>query len=337
MSATLSILRSGPMTTVQDAGRPGLLHAGVSGSGPMDPPLFAIANALVGNPDDAAGLEFAGMGGEFSVSAPVRVAVTGDAAARISGEPIAAWESHDLLPGQILRVGALQRGVWGYLAISGGIASPLVLGSRATHLRTGIGGHEGRTLKVGDVLPLGDAIAAPCLRLAQPFARADGPIRVVPGPQDDAFDQGAWDLLAGDGYTVSPTRDRMAQAIEGPKIAAVRGHDIVSDGTPLGSLQVPGSGRPMVLMAERQTTGGYPKIGTVASVDLPRLGQIPTGQPVRFVKISRDDAEELLIAARKALRSLLADLRPKAGLVCESGFLLGINLIDGVAAVAESE
>lgn len=337
MSATFSVLRSGPMTTVQDAGRPGLLHAGVSGSGPMDPPLFAIANALVCNPEDAAGLEFAGMGGEFAVSAPARIAVAGDADVRIAGEPVAAWESHDLLPGQTLRVGALKRGVWGYVAVSGGIATPPVLGSRATHLRTGIGGHEGRVLKAGDALPLGETADAPCLRLAEPFLRADGPIRVVPGPQDDYFDQSAWDLLGGDGYTVSPTRDRMAQAIEGPKIAAVRGHDIVSDGTPLGSLQVPGSGRPMILMAERQTTGGYPKIGTVASVDLPRLGQIPTGQPVRFVRISREDAEELLIGARTALRSLLADLRPKAGLVCDSGFLLGVNLIDGVAAVAESE
>jgi 5-oxoprolinase (ATP-hydrolysing) subunit C len=337
MSTTFSVLRSGPMTTVQDAGRPGLLHAGVSGSGPMDPPLFAIANALVGNADAAAGLEFAGMGGEFSVSAPVRVAVTGDADVRIAGEPVAAWESHDLLSGQTLRVGALQRGVWGYLAVSGGIATPPVLGSRATHLRTGIGGHEGRTLKAGDTLPLGETVAAPCLRMAEPFVREEGPIRVVPGPQDDYFDESAWDLLAGDGYTVSPTRDRMAQALEGPKIAAVRGHDIVSDGTPLGSLQVPGSGRPMVLMAERQTTGGYPKIGAVASVDLPRLGQISTGQPVRFVRISREDAENLLIDARRALRSRLADLMPKAGLVCDSGFLLDVNLIDGVAAVAENE
>jgi allophanate hydrolase len=325
------------MVTVQDAGRPGLLHAGVSGSGPMDPPLFSIANALVGNSEDAAGLEFAGLGGEVSVSALVRVAVAGDADVWIAGEPVAAWESHDLLPGQTLRIGALARGVWGYLAVSGGIATPPVLGSRATHLRTGIGGHEGRTLKPGDALPLGDAAAAPCLRLAERFVREDGPIRVVPGPQDDYFDEAAWDLLAADGYTVSPTRDRMAQTLEGPKIVAVRGHDIVSDGTPLGSLQVPGSGRPMVLMAERQTTGGYPKMGTVASVDLPRLGQIPTGRPVRFVRISREDAESLLIDARRALRSQLADLKPKAGLVCDSGFLLGINLIDGVAVVGESE
>lgn len=337
MTPTLSILRTGPMTTVQDRGRPGLLAMGVSGSGPMDPALFAIANALVANPPEAAGLEFAGLGGAFAVTAPVRIAIAGDAEVRIDTAVLTPWQSHDLLPGQTLLVGALRSGVWGYLAISGGIATPEVLGSRATHLRTGLGGHEGRTLRAGDTLPLGPAEEAPCLRLRRPFAREDGPIRVVPGPQDDYFDAAAWATLTGAEFTVSPTRDRMAQAFEGPKIAAARGHDIVSDGTPLGSLQVPGSGRPMVLMAERQTTGGYPKIGTIASIDLPRLGQIPTGRPVRFARISREEAEDLLIAERRALRGLLGDLVPKAGRILAPGFLLEADLIDGVYAATECE
>jgi len=336
MTATLSILRTGPITTVQDRGRPGLLAMGVSGSGPMDPPAFAIANALVGNPDEAAGLEFAGLGGAFTVTAPVRIAVAGEAEVRIGDTVVPTWESHDLLPGQTLTIGALRAGVWGYLALSGGIETAPVLGSRATHLRTGIGGLEGRTLRAGDTLPLGQSAPATCLRLPSRFSRDDGPIRVVPGPQDDYFDEAAWDILTGPGFTVSPTRDRMAQAFEGPKIAAARGHDIVSDGTPLGSLQVPGSGRPMVLMAERQTTGGYPKIGTIASVDLPRLGQIPTGRPVRFVRITRDEAESLLIAERRALRGLLRRLEPKAGLVAASEFLFGVNLIDGVSNGSET-
>lgn len=337
MSATLSVLRTGPMTTVQDRGRPGLLAMGVSGSGPMDPPLFAIANALVGNPEDAAGLEFAGLGGGFAVTAPVRFAVAGEAEVWIGDTAVAPWESRDLSPGQTLTVGALRAGVWGYLAVSGGVATPEALGSRATHLRTGLGGLEGRTLRAGDSLPLGTGEDAPCLRLPRRFLREDGPIRVVPGPQDDYFDAAAWEILTGAEFTVSPTRDRMAQAFEGPRIAAARGHDIVSDGTPLGSLQVPGSGRPMVLMAERQTTGGYPKIGTVASVDLPRLGQVPTGRPVRFARITREEAEDLLIAERRALRALLGGLAPKAGRVLAPGFLLEANLIDGVCAATESE
>lgn len=337
MTATLSVRRTGPMTTVQDRGRPGLLAMGVSGSGPMDPPLFAIANALVANPADAAGLEFAGLGGEFAVSAPVRIAVAAHAEVRIGDEIVAAWESHDLLPGQTLRIGSLREGVWGYLAVSGGIETPVVLGSRATHLRTGIGGLDGRTLRAGDVLPLGASAEAACLRLPRRFVRDEGPIRVVPGPQDDYFDAASWNVLTGSEFAVSPTRDRMAQAFEGPKIAAAKGHDIVSDGTPLGSLQVPGSGRPMVLMAERQTTGGYPKMGAIASVDLPRLGQIPTGRPVRFARIARETAEDLLIAERRALRELLADLAPKAGLVTTPEFLLATNLVDGVSAGAETE
>jgi biotin-dependent carboxylase-like uncharacterized protein len=312
MSA-VSIKQAGPMLTIQDLGRTGLLHVGVSGSGPMDRWSMCFANHLVGNQQNSAVLEFAHVGGLFQVSSPVRFAVTGGGVdISVDGQIRHAWESHPLRPGQILKIGALNGAVWGYLAFSGGIETPVELGARSTHLRTAIGGIDGARLKVGDVLPLGRHIPGPLLELGQPWRRSRGPIRVVPGPQGDHFDRTAWQALLGGTFSVSASRDRMAQILDGPQIVAAGGHDVVSDGTMPGSIQVPSSGRPIVLMAERQTTGGYPKIATVASVDLPRLAQAPTGTAIRFVVISRDNAEDLLIAETHAARSAFANLRQTA-------------------------
>lgn len=308
----LRIRQAGPMVTVQDLGRKGLQHSGVSGSGPMDAPSFRIANALVGNRQDMASLEFAIAGGTFEVTEPVRFAVTGgDVDIRIDGSAVRPWESHDLFPGSTLVIGGLRSAVWGYLAFSGGIDTPLILGSRATHLRTGLGGHEGRCLRAGDLLPIGRPDLIPHLALTKPWRRSNRPINVVAGPQDDYFDASAWRIFLGSSFVVSASRDRMAQMLDGPAIAACRGNDIVSDGTTLGSIQVPGSGKPIVLMAERQTTGGYPKIATVASVDVPRLAQTPSGMAIRFRLISQATAEALLIAERQALRDVIADFSQK--------------------------
>ncbi|MBP1859990.1 5-oxoprolinase subunit C family protein [Rhizobium herbae] len=316
----LMVKQAGPMVTVQDLGRRGLQHAGVSGSGPMDVPSFRIANALVANAKGEAALEFAGTGGTFQVSRPVRFAVTGGAVGiRIDDKAVRPWESHDLFPGSTLVIGGLRNAVWGYLAISGGIDTPPVLGSRATHLRSGLGGHQGRRLQAGDSLPLGDAVSSPHLCLRTPWRSAQRFIHIVPGPQDDYFDTQAWAIFLGQPFIVSAMRDRMAQMLDGPVLLSRRGHDIVSDGTAPGSIQVPGSGRPIVLMAERQTTGGYPKIATVASVDLPRLAQTPSGRDIRFRRVSRERAEDLLIAEKLALGDALANLAEKSAILDASG------------------
>lgn len=305
------IKQAGPMLTVQDLGRSGMLHLGVSGAGPMDGPSMRIANRLVGNADTQALLEFAHVGGQFEVTQPVRFAVTGGMVdITVDGERRHGWESFALLPGQVLRIGALRDAVWGYLAFSGGIDTPPVLRARSTHLRTGIGGLEGRRIAAGDSLPLGATQPAPLLAVVQPFRRPLGPMRVIKGPQGDHFDAAAWDDFLGNDFTISASRDRMAQMLEGPIIRAAGGHDIVSDGTVSGSIQVPSSGRPIVLMAERQTTGGYPKIATVASVDLPRLAQAKTGSAVRFTLISQDEGEDLSIARSQALAAALSGLEP---------------------------
>jgi biotin-dependent carboxylase-like uncharacterized protein len=311
--SSVTIRQAGPMLTVQDLGRVGLQHLGVSGSGPMDGPSMRMANRLVGNDDGQAVLEFAHVGGHFDVAEPVRFAVTGgDVEITVDGERRHGWESFALLPGQVLKIGAMRDAVWGYLALSGGIETPPVLGARSTHLRTGIGGLEGRRLAAGDRLPLGITRPAPMLSLTQGFRRPLGPVRVVKGPQADHFDASAWRDFLATGFTVSGQRDRMAQMLEGPTVRAALGHDIVSDGTVSGSIQVPASGRPIVLMAERQTTGGYPKIATVASVDLPRLAQAMTGAPVRFKVISQDEAETLYLAQLQALNAALSGLEEKS-------------------------
>ncbi|MBB3965298.1 biotin-dependent carboxyltransferase family protein [Rhizobium metallidurans] len=308
----LHIKQAGPMLTVQDLGRTGLMHLGVSGAGAMDLMSMLIGNRLVGNADRDATLEFAHVGGAFEVEAPVRFAVTGGAVdITVDGEARHGWESHWLMPGEVLKIGALRQVVWGYLAISGGLETPKVLEARSTHLRSGLGGVDGRRLAIGDRLPLGETTQAPLLALRKPFSRSGGPVRVVPGPQADHFDAAAWKNFLREPFHVTPSRDRMAQVLDGPAIHAFAGHDIVSDGTVAGSIQVPSSGRPIVLMAERQTTGGYPKIATVASVDLARLAQTTTGSAIRFKSVSQEEAEDLLIARNEALADILTSLEEK--------------------------
>lgn len=332
---TLEVMQPGMMLTVQDAGRLGLRHAGVSPAGPMDPPAFALANALVGNDAGAAGLEFAMAGGRFRSARALRFAVTGgDAEIRIDGRPVPSWQAHRLRPGETLEVGPLRAGVWGYLAVSGGIATEPVMGSRSTHLRTALGGLEGRTLRAGDLLPLGtDDPDAPCLGLpagqVAPGSRS-GPIRVVLGPQDEHFTAEALEHLATGRFVVTPQGDRMAMALEGPELEAARGHDIVSDGTVPGSIQVPGSRQPFVLMAESQTSGGYPKIATVTGADLPRLAQMRAGTALTFQCVSRDEAEELLLAERRRLAALIDALVPVAGIVLTAEYLLSCDLVGGI-------
>lgn len=310
----LTIEQAGPMLTVQDLGRPGLLDRGVSGAGPMDPAAFRLANLLVGNGEQAAALEFALFGGRFTSDRPIRFAVTGGALdMRIDARPCRPWESHYLRPGEVLTIGALQGAVWGTLAVSGGIETPPVLSSRSTHLRSGLGGLEGRQLAAGDSLPLGEPNAAPLMRLSAALPRDRGAIRVVLGPQQDYFAPSVLARFLSEPFTIGPSRDRMAQVLDGPVLPAAGGHDIVSDGTVAGSIQVPASGKPIVLMAERQTTGGYPKIATLASVDLSRLAQMPTGSRITFRAIDRDAAEDLLIEHRHRLAVCLSGLEPTAG------------------------
>lgn len=329
----IEVLSAGPLLSVQDAGRRGLRHLGISGAGPIDADAMALANALCGNDPGAAALEFAGPAGRFRADRALRFAVVGGSCdIRIDGRPVAAGESHRLAPGEVLQLGAPAGVTWGYLAVSGGIATVPVLGARATHLRSGLGGHEGRALRAGDRLPLGPEVDGPCLRPAAPLPAADpgAPIRLILGPQAERFAPEILARLTAEPFTVTPQRDRMAMVLGGPALPAAGGHDIVSDGTVPGSVQVPGSGRALVLLAESQTTGGYPKIATIAAADLARLAQMPVGAALRFEAITREAGEDLWCAQRTALRALIAGLVPKPEGALRSDYLLSCDLVGGV-------
>jgi biotin-dependent carboxylase-like uncharacterized protein len=285
----------GPQTTVQDLGRAGQLRYGIPPSGPLDVRAFVVANRLVGNADGAAGLEATLGGPRLVTGAPCAVAVTGaDAPVTVNGEPAPMWATLALGAGDTLRVGAARAGVRIYVAVSGGIDVPPVLASRATYLRGRMGGVEGRALRRDDVLRVFPAPPPPARTIAAVAAFEPEPeIRVVLGPQADRFTaEGIAAFLDGP-YEMLPQSDRMGARLRGPRIAHARGHDIVSDGIALGAIQVPGDGQPIVLLVDRQSTGGYPKIATVCSFDIGRIGQVKPGQRVRFRAVDVTEAHRL--------------------------------------------
>jgi len=293
----IRIVEPGPQTTVQDLGRVGQLRYGIPPSGPVDVRAFVIANRLVGNADGAAGLECTLMGPRFTVETACAIAVTGaEAPITINGDAADAWTTLPLAAGDTVRIAAARAGVRIYVAFSGGLDVSPVLGSRATYLRGRLGGVEGRALKRDDVLRCLAAPAPPRRRLARaeiPTYEAEPEFRVVLGPQDDRFTaEGIAAFLAGP-YEMLPQSDRMGARLKGPRIAHARGHDIISDGIALGSIQVPGDGQPIILLVDRQSTGGYTKIATVGSFDIGRVGQVKPGQRVRFRAMELAEAHRL--------------------------------------------
>jgi antagonist of KipI len=297
----IRVLDPGPQTTVQDGGRRGQLRYGIPPSGPVDARSFALANRLVGNPDDAAGLEFTLMGPRLRAESSCVMAVTGaDAPITLNDAAAAAWMTLRLHAGDVVKIGAARAGVRGYVAIAGGIDVPPVLGSRATYLRGRLGGLEGRALRRDDVLRVGTGgavrgRAVPARMI--PDWREEPELRVVLGPQADRFTEAGVAAFLGGVYEVLPQSDRMGARLQGPRIAHARGHDIVSDGIALGAVQVPGDGQPIVLLVDRQSTGGYTKIATVCSFDIPRIGQAKPGQRVRFAAVDVAEAQRLSRAA----------------------------------------
>jgi biotin-dependent carboxylase-like uncharacterized protein len=294
----IRVLEPGPQTTVQDLGRPGHLRYGIPPSGPIDRAAFVVANRLVGNADRAAGLECTVMGPRLAIETPCAVAVTGaEMPVTVNGAEAPAWTTLVLKPGDVVKLGVARAGVRAYVAFSGGLDVPSVLGSRATYLRGRLGGLGGRALRKEDRLTLFPAPTPP-IRRASAAAIVDltvpPEIRVVLGPQADRFtDDGIAAFLGGE-YEMLPQSDRMGARLRGPRIAHARGHDIISDGIALGSIQVPGDGQPIALLVDRQSTGGYTKIATIGSFDIGRLGQVKPGQRLRFRAIDLAEAHRLL-------------------------------------------
>ena len=274
----IKILDAGPQTTVQDLGRTGQMRYGIPPSGPVDRFAFVLANRLVGNPDGAAALECTLIGPRFEVDAPGAIAVTGaDMPVTVNGAQAPRWATIALNAGDVVKLGPARAGVRSYIALSGGL--------------------EGRALRKGDALrtlPSGPTRLRRVESRAVPDYRSTQPIRVVLGPQDDRFTDAGIRALRDGAYEVLPQSDRMGARLSGPRIEHARGHDIISDGIALGSVQVPGDGQPIVLLVDRQSTGGYTKVATVCSCDIGRIGQARPGQSLRFQAVGVPEAHRLL-------------------------------------------
>jgi antagonist of KipI len=309
--ASVRVLRPGLLTTVQDRGRWGLQARGVSPAGPMDPWAHRLANGLVGNDPDAATLEVTLVGPELEFDDERYVAVAGaHFALDVDGTPQVPNTAFVVPAGARLRVGGRTNGARGYVAVAGGFAVPKVLGSRSTHLVSGIGGVAGRALAAGDVLPLGSSGTRPPGRTSEVrLPEGGGPIRVrvLPGPQADRFPADALEVLQSAPYMITNESDRMGFRLTGPRLTHTAGADIISDATPLGVLQVPASGQPVLLMAERQTTGGYPCLATVISADIGLTGQLAPGDRIQFEVCTPQQAMTALIRQEQALMAVERD------------------------------
>jgi antagonist of KipI len=314
----VTVLEPGLFTTIQDSGRWGHQDRGVPVAGPMDRRSHRLANALVGNPPGAATLEATLLGPELRFEHPVRVAIAGaDLGASIDGTAIGADSMRACGAGSVLRFGERRRGARAYIAFDGGIDVPLLLGSRATHVASELGGIDGRALKAGARLQLCESNAgghsATVRRGSFESATGGARLRIMRGPQDEYFDEAAFDILQRTRFVISPQSDRMGYRLVGsertrPAVVGRPGPSgpgaMISDATFMGGLQIPPSGEPILLMADRQTTGGYPQIATVITADLPLAGQLAPGEWIEFVLCTRSEAIAALKEQEEALRGI---------------------------------
>ncbi|WP_114010734.1 biotin-dependent carboxyltransferase family protein [Cohaesibacter intestini] len=337
--AVLEIVNPGMMATIQDFGRFGYQAKGVPTSGALDFVNLRLANRLVGNEEGQGALEFRIMGPTIRVLADsVRIALTGTEAVIELMEPVAkrvpSYQSVTLQKGALFKVGVTADTAVAYLAVEGGFDVPDVYASQSTYMSGGFGGFEGRALQVGDLLPL--ALASVPDRHEQVcdaplLLDSTDPIRVVPGPQKDYFSKAGLKTFFSESYVISGDSNRMGSRLEGAPVAHEKGADINSDGIVTGAIQVPGNGLPIVLLADHQTTGGYPKIGCVASADLPRLGRMKPGCALTFSAVTVAQAEK----ARRLLEQQLAQSIAAFKAVPSEqeqfwNHLAECNLIDGV-------
>jgi allophanate hydrolase len=330
----LEIVATGAMASLQDLGRRGQRRVGVPWAGVLDPRLMRLANALAGQPEGAPVIECFDGGLRLKVhGGTLRLAVAGDADLAVEGveapRSVPAWSSLTLRDGQTLLIRRLRHGRVAAVAVEG-LALPRVLGSTATYARARLGGWQGRALRPGDRLPVPPATARADQILPVPPAPASGPLRAVPGPQADHFTAAARAVFVEAAYQVTAEADRMGVRLLGPAMAHVAAPEIVSDATVPGSIQVPGSGQPIVLLADAQTAGGYPKIGTVISADLPRLAQACPGDTLQFAWVDVAEGERLARAEEARTRALLATLRPWLPGGIDLDALYTGNLVSGV-------
>ena len=340
----LEIVTAGAFASLQDGGRHGFRRIGVPWAGVLDGRLMRIANALAGR-DEAApviecfdgGLQLTAHGGA------AKVAVAGDAVVEVDGpdgrRQLAPWRSVTIAEGESLRIRKMGSGRIAMVAVTG-LNAPQVMGSTSTYVRAGLGGADGngRALAAGTRLALTDADAWGSDHvLTQPPAADERPIRLVPGPQADHFSAAALEALVGGDYRVTAEADRMGIRLEGARLEHTAAAEIVSDATVPGSIQVPGAGQPIVLLADAQTAGGYPKIATVITADLGRLAALRPGQTLRFATVTAAEGAQTARAAEAETRALIAAIRPLPADGIDLVALYTGNLVDGVVHALGAE
>ena len=326
-SMSLSILRSGLLTTVQDLGRHGYQRDGIVVGGAMDATALRVANLLVGNPEITAGLEIALPGPKIRFETAHLLALTGaHLSPTLNGQPVGMNRPVWVAAGTELAFGAPVAGSRAYLAVAGGFALVPVLGSQSTYLRAGFGGFQGRALQAGDVLP-GAGSTATGQRIAKPLAQrmlhsgwvqarwmpapilcpAPHPnpvIRAVRGPEYGLFSAASQRAFWHEPFTVTPQADRMGYRLHGPALARPLETELLSSAVTFGTVQVPAGGQAIVLMADRQTTGGYPRLAQVVTADLSALAQVRPGARIQFAEVSLAEAQALYLAQERQLQGL---------------------------------
>jgi len=305
----LTVLSPGLLTTVQDLGREGYGPIGVSASGAADALSLRVGNKLVGNPEGAAGFEMTLLGGAFQFAQDATIAVAGsDFGAKTDDRSLPVYAAISVDAGQSIKFGPTKSGARAYLCIRGGIAVPEFFGSRSTHLLSGLGGFEGRALRKGDVLPVGDPAKLPPPQQFnerwRPLLAARKTLRVTRGPQWDNFSEAARINFVEQTYLVTEEANRMGIRLKGSQFELASTGEMITEGVLLGAIQVTPGGQPIILFVEQQTTGGYPKIANVIARDLGSVGQLRPRDEIRFELVTMDAARELYREQERLLAPL---------------------------------
>lgn len=331
----LQIEKDGLQVTVQDLGRRGFQKYGVIASGAMDPYAHRLANILVGNKESEPAIEITLIGPHITFQADCLVALTGgDLSPEINGKPIKMWRPVYVKKGCKLSFGKPVSGCRAYLGVAGGISVSEVMGSFSTYLRAGIGGFEGRSLQKGDCIPIGESsqnvkrlmdrlfkevnterafyqMEWTLMKKAILTCQTETTVRVIEGRQASLFDKRSQDTFLNQEYQISSESDRMGYRLKGPSLQLFESKELISEAVSFGSIQVPPDGQPIILMADRQTTGGYPKIGQVATVDLPKVSQSKPGEFLRFERITLEEAQNALVEERQLIHQLTQSISLK--------------------------
>jgi len=324
---SIKVIRPGLLTTVQDLGRYGYQKHGVIVSGAMDSYSLRLANLLVGNKESEAALEITLMGPSLIIEKGTLFSITGgDLSPTINGEPVPLWRPVYLREKSVLQFGACKSGCRAYLTVAGGYKIPEIMGSKSTYQRAGIGGFKGRILQKDDVLEVGDlreesihiikqlkkeslsnTFVSTAWYLGSGLIPKDSEhttVRVMPGREFEEFSEESKNEFFNSPFDITPQSDRMGYRLSGVTLKLQEPLEMISEAVSLGTIQVPPDGNPIILLADRQTTGGYPKIGQLAAVDISRIAQVKPGDKIMFKKISLGEAEKLYIDREKYIRSL---------------------------------